>query len=813
MNPHKNNIHEKEEEIQAANNGKTGKPSVNKKPESGTGFVFKLEKHPAKKGTCPNCGQSGKFRYYENLPREYGICDRSGTCKYHKDPYSESNDSKRELYTLIGAATTSPVVEKTTIYPKHEYLSAIMEIRNTNFHNFLISKGVPADHLVKWGVGGETSQFNDVRKTHTCFIYQNSQKALNVKKIVFDLNGKRKKELKPFYLATKDKNTKYDRCLYGEHLLSKEKTICLVESEKTAVMASHIYPKFDWLATGGASGLSDSQMEALFNRRVFYLCDADEAGRNSPSLKKLVGYKINYELVDLFPERNDGSDLADYIFEGLTPEIKPILKKTVERENGEFDFYTPIFEYDKETDKKRIKSVQINYTAWTDLLFSMGYRRFDLDTKEFTLVKIQKQIIAEVTIQQIQDEFINYIKSLPLKDNDLKKAIVEKFYKNIGHYFNLNRLSLLKHHENFTFNTDGKTESFIYFRNGYVLVNKDGWKLLDYSTLKGCIWKNQIIDRDFAKLELIEYTNEQLPVFGKFMLKISGEKSRFFALCSIIGYNLHNYFDTKLKATILTDSTISEEAEGRTGKTLLAKGLGHVRTYVEIPGKNFDVNDKYRFSKCNLDTQVVHLNDAKQYFNFETLYNDITEGITVDKKNKEPFTIRAKMLVSSNKTIKIDGASSRDRSIEFELAEHYNDRFQPKDEFGHWFFSDWDEQEWVSFDNFMVYCLFVYFNNGLVQPAEINLKKRKMVDETCQEFIEFIASKEIKFNVKYNRDEWHREFLDSYPDIREDKHRKTMKAFTKYLKVFATNSDKFKKLTKDDLTRSNNTNYVVFKGI
>ena len=295
------------------------------------------------------------------------------------------------------------------------------------------------------------------------------------------------------------------------------------------------------------------------------------------------------------------------------------------------------------------------------------------------------------------------------------------------------------------------------------------------------------------------------------MYKISGNEERFNALCSIVGYNLHIFFETKLKATVLTDSSLSEEAEGRTGKTLFAKGFGFIRTYVEISGKNFDPADKYRYSKCSLDSQILHNNDVRKNFDFEILYNDITEGIEVDKKNQQPFHQRVKYILSSNKTIKMDGASSRDRSIEFELAEHYNDKFQPRDEFGHWFFTEWDSNEWANFDNFMMFCTNYYLQHGLVQPKEINLRKRKLIDQTCAEFIEFIHSKEITAGTKYSRDEWHKEFLDSYPDLKEDKFKKQIKTFTTYLKIFAGSSDKFDKLQAGKhLTRTNNVNNVMF---
>ncbi len=772
---------------------------------------FKFEESPFKKGKCLKCLKPNCFRYYIGLPREYGICDHKNKCDWHHDPHKEPIEKRNELLNLVGNEIeigTGKETIKTVIYPTNEQLKVLQNL-NSSFHEFCIGfLKISKEHLQKWNVGTDSSG-------KTAFIMQNSAgKHLNIKYMVYSVasdgkNCKRDKNVN-FSLVAKDKNKEqYKTCLFGEHLITS-KIICLVESEKTAVISSFFYSQFDWLATGGSNGLTVEKVQLLKGKEVYYLADNDKAGKDNSTLKKLALYNIKYKQV-IFETAKEGEDLADIIIRGESPEIKPVEDKK------EYIFYFPVYEYQHGV-ISGIKDVKINYTVWTELLFSMGYRRFDMATRGFIFVKIENQILREITITQIQDEFMEHL-TTDLKiasqtdemEEQLRAEIIEKFYKSIGNYFNDKRLALLKHKVPFKFNNDTATESFVYYKNGYVKVTKDGWQLLHYSTLKGCIWETQILERHF-NLKPMENENSKFEaVFSKFMGRISGNVERFNALCSIVGYNLHIFFETKLKATILTDSSLSEEAEGRTGKTLLCKGFGYIRRYIEVNGKDFDSTDKYRYSKCSFDTQIVHNNDVRRNFDFEILYNDITEGIQVDKKNQQPFYQYVKYILSSNKTIKMDGASSRDRSIEFELAEHYNDKYQPRDEFGHWFFTDWDAEEWIRFDNFMMYCINYYLQNGLIQPKEINLRKRKLIDQTCSEFIEFINAKEITPGERYNRGAWHKEFLESYPDLQQDKYRKQLKTFTNYLKIFAESSDVFRKLIKDkDLFRSHEINYVIF---
>ncbi len=69
------------------------------------------------------------------------------------------------------------------------------------------------------------------------------------------------------------------QCLFGEHLLADQeeakKTVALVESEKTAVIASGILPRYIWLATGGKSQLSPERLSVLKGRKVIAFPDVD----------------------------------------------------------------------------------------------------------------------------------------------------------------------------------------------------------------------------------------------------------------------------------------------------------------------------------------------------------------------------------------------------------------------------------------------------------------------------------------------------------------------------------------------------------
>ena len=264
-----------------------------------------------------------------------------------------------------------------------------------------------------------------------------------------------------------------------------------------------------------------------------------------------------------------------------------------------------------------------------------------------------------------------------------------------------------------------------------------------------------MLNRNFNSTE----TNlDRSSIFQQFIWNICNhDEERLLAMQTIIGYTLHNYMDCKLWGIILTDSRISQdgEANGRTGKTLWGKALGHMlntdekgSVYKELNGKDFTPTNKFKFEEANLDTQLIHINDIYNDYNIENSFNDISEGIKVDKKNEKPIRIRPKFIFSTNKTIIIEGESAKDRVIQFEFADYYNSEFSPIQEFGtlteegklipHYFFTDWDDEEWARFDYFMIACINKYFKHGLIRPAEINLSQRNLIDHTSEEFLKFM---------------------------------------------------------------------------
>ncbi len=117
-------------------------------------------------------------------------------------------------------------------------------------------------------------------------------------------------------------NFNIKQCLFGEHLLSQypSKPVAIVESEKSALIASHFMPDFIWLATGGIHGcFREESIRVLKNRSVMLCPDlgAFEAWKAKIPMLSAVCSKViiseHLELVATEEQRKKGLDIADFL--------------------------------------------------------------------------------------------------------------------------------------------------------------------------------------------------------------------------------------------------------------------------------------------------------------------------------------------------------------------------------------------------------------------------------------------------------------------------------------------------------------------
>jgi hypothetical protein len=407
------------------------------------------------------------------------------------------------------------------------------------------------------------------------------------------------------------------------------------------------------------------------------------------------------------------------------------------------------------TKNNKIGIDNFKYKTWLE---QNGYYKYYPEGSEsFILIRIENNIIDTVNEVKIKDFVLSFL--LKQKEYD-----VYQYMTNLPKYFKedfLNTIDII----DIRFKEDTKDNAYLYFKSNVVEVSLTGIKIIDYIDLDGFVWKKQIIDREY-KESIFEDC-----VYNKFISLVADcEQVRYDTIVSVIGYLLHSHkTSANNKAIIINDETISDNPNGGSGKGLFCNALKFVKKVDTIDGKQFDFNKNFAYQTLNADTQVLVFDDVEKSFNFESLFSIITEGITIEKKNKDaikiPVSRSPKIVITTNYTIGGVGGSFDRRKFEIEFSSYFNATHTPEQEFGGLLFDGWDDNEWNMFYSFMISCLRYYMENGLVKYEHKNLELRKLYKETATEFIEFMDDAMLIIGERVNKTDLFNRFITEYKDF------------------------------------------------
>ncbi|MFN5250098.1 MAG: BT4734/BF3469 family protein [Bacteroidota bacterium] len=434
--------------------------------------------------------------------------------------------------------------------------------------------------------------------------------------------------------------------------------------------------------------------------------------------------------------------------------IESVLNK-VEEENASQTFWD-------RNDRGVIKIVHIHFKQFLE---DNGFYKYCPEGgKNYIFVKVTNNLIDHTSDKEIKDFVLAHL--LELDD-----IAVYNYFADNTRFFDEKFLSLLSTIEIY-FIADSKDASYLYYKNCAVKITKDGISTLDYLDLGGYVWKDHVIDRNFTMCDVTGNCD-----FKKFVSNINGgDINRIKSMESTIGFLLHGYKNLSFcPAVILNDEVISDNPEGGTGKGLLMNALSKMKKLVVIDGKSFTFERSFAYQLVSADTQILCFDDVKKHFDFERLFSVVTEGLTLEKKNKDaikiPFSRSPKITITTNYAIKGAGNSFARRKWELELHQYYTKDFTPLDEFGKLMFGDWNDDDWCEFDNYMIGCLMNYLKTGLVKSKFVNLKIRQLSAETCHEFIEWCGLVDntdrnvmLQPNTRLYKNELYSNFIDEYPD-------------------------------------------------
>lgn len=275
-----------------------------------------------------------------NLAKSAGINVNSFSMLPNRDSKRERNTTARTPY----CPTPQTTAEAPAPNPNPDYLPIAMierannAVTNTGLFKYLATefgegsaKAVLDLYLV--GASKSVSQvgFNAVNFPYI----DNQRRVIDCKIIHYNpINGKRDKTM-PITWAINRLNKKRNPteqlnraplCYFGEHLTTDNATadICVVESEKTALICAICYPQYIWLACGGKTYLNAEYCKKFKGRNVILYPDRDGVAEWTNKGRELgnmgVKVSVNTTIQQCYPEFTNEStkekcnaDIADFI--------------------------------------------------------------------------------------------------------------------------------------------------------------------------------------------------------------------------------------------------------------------------------------------------------------------------------------------------------------------------------------------------------------------------------------------------------------------------------------------------------------------
>ncbi|MBE0637548.1 MAG: hypothetical protein IH598_03415 [Bacteroidales bacterium] len=307
---------------------------------------FKYQLQPgSKKHLCPACGKQRFVRYFDSetgelLPERFGRCDREINCGYHLNPYKAGYLTDQEQSHWNPPPPPKP--QPPTYISQKLFRQSLKNYNQNNFTTWLSSLFdlATVNELVNRYHIGTSKHWPGA----TVFWQIDQNGMIHTGKIMLYDQATGKRIKLPFahitwvHKAAKLQNFNLKQCYFGEHLLTVNKSTpaAIVESEKTAIIASVYLPQFTWLAVGSLTNINAEKFKPLAGGKVVLWPDLNCFDRWSNKANELLrefpGTRITVS--DLLEknctpgDRAKGLDLADYLI-NFNPRLFQEHKKTL----------------------------------------------------------------------------------------------------------------------------------------------------------------------------------------------------------------------------------------------------------------------------------------------------------------------------------------------------------------------------------------------------------------------------------------------------------------------------------------------------
>ena len=309
---------------------------------------------------CPACERPRCFaRYIDTegkmqFPDNVGRCDHEHSCSYHYTPkeyFADHPEEKEELHNSANCLLVKPsrVLPPPPSFIERDLMErSLQSYEQNNLYLFLSHQlgSEKAMNLMQLYNIGTSKHWAGA----TIFWQIDTLNRIRTGKVILYNPNTGRRIKTPFNLITwvhsllQLPHFNLRQCFFGEHLLSQEvqKPIAIVESEKTALIASFYLPQYLWIASGGKNGcFRANNLTPLLKRQVVLFPDlgATDYWQEKMTMMKSIGLEVRlFDYLEKTASAKDlkaGYDIADYLLQ-IEPKIELINNLTLTKEVENF---------------------------------------------------------------------------------------------------------------------------------------------------------------------------------------------------------------------------------------------------------------------------------------------------------------------------------------------------------------------------------------------------------------------------------------------------------------------------------------------
>ena len=303
---------------------------------------------------CPQCGRKKCFTRYvdvetgDYLAEDCGMCDHKSSCGYHyppKDFFRDHPELDRSSNFKAEYINGRPLLRLTSRMPYsvNTHIRQVEKKRQTQFFDLSWAEKstrrtstfrqwmeqLPVDKervkrvVEDYYVGGTAKDVAiggvNYGRAVVFWLIDEMQRVHDAKLMAYTCDGHRVGNWGNSMRSICEKNhtgpqlQETEKVLFGLHLLPRypDKTVCIVESEKTALVCAAFYPQCLWLATGGCGNLQREKLQPLMGRKLVVYPDSGEYGHWKECMEK-SGHTA-WHVVDFMERYEPNTDIADIL--------------------------------------------------------------------------------------------------------------------------------------------------------------------------------------------------------------------------------------------------------------------------------------------------------------------------------------------------------------------------------------------------------------------------------------------------------------------------------------------------------------------